>query len=895
MKKEIAKNLCSKWQTTATHDNISLPLWGPYSKRFFGISHIADSEKGYRSDFFFVPSLYRKNPSLPLAKAPFHYTPWEADQILSYYSYRQQMMWKDILYMQGEFAALPRKNSFLCRASLVNQLDCDVEFTLHFFSMLALNDAENFLLKSAENLLWLDAGKYTSLSMENPSYYEGINLDGYRNGCWKDPSAIHAVATISSFGEGKGDFIQWDLSAPVRNKKLFIRYKLTSQEKITILVNGKKVILPKSANEYAIAGAGSFSGEKVILSFAVPLAKNSGFFLDGIALGENLEIQKAPRLSIPEIYRGKAKNSLILKFPHAPFYYGIRQDRKGSISRSAFVENLENTFQYLSNVISDPTSSYFDTARGEDGGYDICLQPIEVKAGKKEDIYFLLTCAETLEEAQTSLQDPILASPPLCRKYFAKKQKKHSRIPENAYSFSQERMRAVTMTNIVFPIRLNEEYIRHFTPGRCWDSLYTWDSGFTGLGLLEIDPARAAECLNTYTCPEEDDAPFILHGTPLATQILLFHELLNRSCSREFLVYFYPRVKKMHDFLSGLAASSNTAKFSKAGLLRSWKYGYNSGGWDDYPAQQYVHKNKAHHILPVITSAFCIRTAKILANWADVLHKKEDALLYRTQAKKLTQSIQKYSWNEKSGYFSYTVHDEKGNYKGHFLMEDGTDWNMGLDGVSPLICAAVTKKQHQKLWQKLRSEKHFRSLTGISTVDMSAPYFKSDGYANGVNWTAFEYFLWKSSLDEGEFEDAWKIAKSALELWQRECQTFYTCSEHFVIRSSRGNGWPHFSSFSTPYSCYFHAFYIPGRATVGFDTQILANTMTAKGGSLTIKNNGTNGGSFGVLLSLEEGKYSFSFNGKKLKVFQRENTLWEITLPKGSKGKLSAEKVQGKD
>ena len=45
-------------------------------------------------------------------------------------------------------------------------------------------------------------------------------------------------------------------------------------------------------------------------------------------------------------------------------------------------------------------------------------------------------------------------------------------------------MAATVLSNIVYPIRAQGQFIRHYTPGRWWDSLYTWDSGFVGLGLV---------------------------------------------------------------------------------------------------------------------------------------------------------------------------------------------------------------------------------------------------------------------------------------------------------------------------------------------------------------------------------------------------------------------------
>mgnify|MGYP001452931855 CR=1 FL=1 len=47
-----------------------------------------------------------------------------------------------------------------------------------------------------------------------------------------------------------------------------------------------------------------------------------------------------------------------------------------------------------------------------------------------------------------------------------------------------------------------------------------------------------------------------------------------------------------------------------SGLLRTWDYFYNSGGWDDYPPQHARGGNKL--VTPVVTSAYYLRAAKIL-------------------------------------------------------------------------------------------------------------------------------------------------------------------------------------------------------------------------------------------------------------------------------------------
>ena len=81
---------------------------------------------------------------------------------------------------------------------------------------------------------------------------------------------------------------------------------------------------------------------------------------------------------------------------------------------------------------------------------------------------------------------------------------------------SCQRLAAVTLTNVVFPTQICGEPVRHFTPGRQWNSLYTWDSGFIGLGMLELSEQLAADILNAYLTPDGDkENAFILHGTPL--------------------------------------------------------------------------------------------------------------------------------------------------------------------------------------------------------------------------------------------------------------------------------------------------------------------------------------------------------------------------------------------
>ena len=64
-----------------SHDIASLHAWGPYSKRFAGISHIPDMRKGIRFDFSVMPGYYRNRQLVPHVLFESSYYPWEINPV----------------------------------------------------------------------------------------------------------------------------------------------------------------------------------------------------------------------------------------------------------------------------------------------------------------------------------------------------------------------------------------------------------------------------------------------------------------------------------------------------------------------------------------------------------------------------------------------------------------------------------------------------------------------------------------------------------------------------------------------------------------------------------------------------------------------------------------------
>ena len=121
-------------------------------------------------------------------------------------------------------------------------------------------------------------------------------------------------------------------------------------------------------------------------------------------------------------------------------------------------------------------------------------------------------------------------------------------------------------------------WIKHHPPGKRWDCLYTWDSGFIGLGLLELEPKLAEYVLDLYLSqPDNQDFAFLMHGSPVPVQAYLYLELLQRAEDKEKLLDWYPRLRRYYMFLAGKTEGSATDPFNRR-LTTTFDYFYHCSG-----------------------------------------------------------------------------------------------------------------------------------------------------------------------------------------------------------------------------------------------------------------------------------------------------------------------------
>ncbi|MCU6794944.1 trehalase family glycosidase [Paenibacillus sp. WQ 127069] len=822
----------------AGHD-LRLPAWGPYTKQYMGISHISDQARGLRFDLSLMPGFYRRKIDIPSVLWESGYHPWEATADYSFFSHRHELEWKDEVYTDISFSRLD-DNSRLVRARFVNQTNHAQNLVLHWMASLQPPRlpghreihvcAEARLPQGAQ---WIDSLDYKELTFARSRPSDGLVYDGYLRGETRGQHYTGGSAIGQGFGTDEGDLLLYEvqLNTSLREGTFLLRYQASHNGNLDIRIGQQSYRLNVHKSE-ELRTSTIHVGEIPAGSFSVELygTGTGAIIIDGFTLVEQADIEVVsfpdlPWQTEPELLEGPVTGSLILRYDNCPYHYGlmwnfpdveVRQYKNDELDRYA----RHTVHNHVDEVLLGNEKGHFT---------NIFMRPIHLNPNSSITLHGMV-CSGSYEEVQAALQQFSLKDEQCEIVYQAARAdlNRPSCYPTgDTYLFSQQLMRATLLTNTVFPVYTKRSYIRHNTPGRWWDSLYTWDSGFIGLGLMELDAQRALDCLNAYlTEPGDSQAAFIHHGSPVPVQHYLFLELWNRGQAQAYVHALYPQLRQYYLFLAGKIGGSTTDT-SHSGLLKTWDYFYNSGGWDDYPPQKYVHAQSLEHtVAPVITTSQAIRVAKILkmaARMSDAWLK--DIPEYEADIRLWSEALEAYAWDEEAGYYSYVVHGEDGQPEGILRHTSGTNYNRGMDGLYPLVAGICTKERAEQLISALFDETRLWTPIGISTVDQSAPYYRADGYWNGAVWMPHQWFFWKTMLDLGHPELAFRIADTALTVWKRETETTYNCYEHFIVQTGRGAGWHHFGGLSAPVLNWFAAYYERGKVSVGFNVWMLEQSF----------------------------------------------------------------------
>ncbi len=893
-----------------SHD-LRLSNWGPYTKRYMGVSHIHDVASGVRFDLSVFPGLYRRGVNAPNVLWESGYHIWEAAPDLSFFRHRHQLVWKDKVYADIDFFSPGDADSDDCmsvRATCVNASDEPQNLVLHWMASVHLPPESVVGGKPLQvsrvhvpaGGVWVDALDYAFLSLGHEAHRANLTYDGQLRGEVRVSGFVGGVGLGQGFGLNEGDAVIYrvelprDLAYPV----VVLRYRLEDRAEAKIGFPGAldRPVRLRGTGQIAVREIPldhRLSGD-VLLTLA-SYEPGQSVEIDGFAVVDTSQLDdvsfdQEAWSYVPKRLPGPRPDTLVLLYDALAMTYGIAWGARSGAEvpfqiREFFCDDLD-TALHLS--IHNHTRHTF-SGPGEGHYTNVFQRPIFM-APQSRRVITGLVCRGEPKAVYTRLAnfDPSDAG---WDERHARARGRAIRVGTtvatnpsgDAYAESQTRMAATVLSNVVYPVRTRGTWIRHYTPGRWWDSLYTWDSGFIGLGLAELDLDRALDNLNAYTTePGTPDAAFIHHGSLVPTQFYLFLALWHQTQSQPLLRYFYPRLAQYHRFLAGRWGSSTTRDL-ESGLIRPWDYFYNSGGWDDYPPQVHVHRYGLEpSVTPVISTAQVIRTAKILRMMALALG--EPTAEFDDDIRELSGALQAHAWDAESGYFGYVGHDDAGKPTGILRDADGVNYNMGMGGASPLVAGICTPEQEAQLITSLMSPERMWSPYGLSTVDQSAPYYRADGYWNGAVWMPHQWLFWKALLDLGCADEAHKIAKTALDVWQTEVARSYNCFEHFIVQTGRGAGWHHFSGLSTPVLSWFGTYHRPGRLTTGFDVWVEALDVASDARRLTarLRHYGAAHHAPLCIVTLVPGDYEATWNGALTASNERYPGTLEVWLPQGA-------------
>ena len=899
--------------------DLSLPDWGPYSRDYPGLSHLPDLRSGLRWQVIVCPALCGETVHIPSVvgerwgkvdpQGPASWCHvWEAAPDLSYYSRRHQLIRKDKVYAGISFSRWA-DNVRLIRCECINSTLTIRQLSIHLLIELASpgcrrpDRAQKGRTQAQAVIsspgIWVDALDYTWLSFAKKHPITFFAPEGFYRGEERYGHLVGGSGLNERFGARKGDRVDYSFRLNQRISSAQILFRFMAGERPahfqisgvinkTITLKGKKDRI-----ELLSVPAGNLRVGKHTLS--LQSAGTGAVVLDGFAIlptaekrRQELFVDEEP-VHIPQPELNTKEQFLVFRYKGLPQPYAIVWDKLSLEIGEIETDDLLETFKTWPDGPLPEKRKGKDRGKGKRYFNHLRFGPFQVEPGGKKVVHLLVATgepADTAKEAISLFRNSAQYREEVWRRCRLQRwQRKEPKVEAKGYQFSQERLGAVIATNIVYPIYIRRHYVRHYVPDRWHDTLYTWDAGFTGLGLLELDPALAVQHLNAYlTEPGDEHAAFILHGTPLPVQIYLFWELWQRSQDRNLLEFFYPRLRQFHRFLTGKSHGSDTAKFA-SGILATWSYFYNSGGWDDYPAQSYMHEhNLTGSVAPVVNTAQAIRTAKILRLAAYLLGKEDDIAEYSQEIEQLTKGLQKYSWDEKTGYFSYVVHDDKQEPTGILRHKSGVNFNCGLDGIYPLVAGAALPEQEKRLLEHMHSPEELWTPVGISTVDRTAPYYDPDGYWNGALWPAHQWFIWKALLGMGENAFAWQIADNVLEAWRRDIEDNYICFESISVETGKGRGTPQFGALSSPLLLWYRAYYQPNSVTTDFDTIIEEKTISEDKAILRAKlNRPFEKRSATVLVNMKaKRKYQVRWNGNPLNFDLTPSGTLQIMIPEGT-------------
>lgn len=883
-------------------NSFKMPQWGPYSKKYMGISKIIEELKdvGARFDFSVHPTLWNSATPVPNVTVPSGYHLWSCKNDYSFFSYRYELMWKDMVYADISFSKI-KDDAYLMRCEFFNNTHLTQNCILNVFGALEFPYPQYCRVNSPEKCVLKTANDYTEYSYSNPRPWDEENPDGMFKGMFADKDFyfgkglgdrcenyhVHFL-NLKPFGCEKGDRVSYSFSGAgtdFKNPVIALRYRTVTDGDAVFDMNGREIVL-KNSNEL------TFAYLPYMEEFTLESSGGAGVELDFLAVieegdkallyTENVPFDYVPEITTQVLEKGH-RTRLTYNGVDAPFYImtGNKNTRERVLESGSLEDALINRLSNGDHTYDDLKETFsgsFKRKTSDEGFFhNTLVKSIFIEPNTSHTEYVVLS-NESLEPLSDREYERIYES--------AKEGSTEASFNEagEKYSLSTEILKSTLLTNVVYPVYRHGENVIHHTPGKRWDSFYTWDSGFIGMGLLEFSKDLCRYALDMYLCDDTNrDFAFLLHGSLVPTQFVEYLELLKRTEDKSSLAFLYDKAKLYYEFLRGRTHGSTCAKFNN-GLLTTYDYWYSHCGMDDYPAQvEMMAKRAQKYTCPCLSTAQIIRAGKIMKMVALSLGKTENVKTYDDDIEYSTKALNELAWDEESGYFGYTLYDDNGNVTGIMKTENGENWNKGMDGIYPIVAGAVKGDRKKRILEHIKNPKEMWSQAGISAVDMSASYYFDDGYWNGNVWMSHQWFVWKTMLDNGEADFAYEIAKRALDMWKEETDFTYNTYECFGIATKRGGWFHNFGGLSAPICIWANAYFKPQTVTTGFDLWTDYQKTTDTSAEISFRYFGENE-KYTILVTLSDKcDYKAFLDGREIEFAQRNKGSLEFTFDENVK------------
>ena len=207
----------------------NVPLYGPYSKKYLGLSKIVPRAQapGARFDLVVHPTCVNGAVPVPNTTFPCGYHPWQAAPDGSFYSYRCELLPKDRLYASIAFFRLD-ENAWGVRTRFHNRTELPRNCMLNYFCALEYPAARRTLPVLPEGAVRWHALDYASYTYAQPRPWDGLAPDALQKGEFRDEAFTdghglgdrvpHAhmprLAGLRPFGAQAGDAVGYRVAVP---------------------------------------------------------------------------------------------------------------------------------------------------------------------------------------------------------------------------------------------------------------------------------------------------------------------------------------------------------------------------------------------------------------------------------------------------------------------------------------------------------------------------------------------------------------------------------------------------------------------------------------------------------------------------------------------------------